>query len=347
MPIALADKMDMLLRKGDGADTPENDKVVESATKDFLDGFLQRYSSKILESLLQDKTTKRHIVWADTEYEQYGAGYGMYDEITLERITGERSGLVTPRTEKDQERQTARTRTHAEVFTPSWLCCRMNDDIDEQWFGRANMFTIMDGHTWAATPMPVNFGDLDWHDYVDCLRLEITCGEAPFICSRYDTATGDLLPVESRIGFLDRKLRVVSENTDDYLMWRKYAYRALESTYGFEYQGDNLLVARINVLETFTEHMQARWNKEPDLSETRHAANIIAWNLWQMDGLTDTSPSAAPIKQIEPMDLFDTIDKPIEDKAKPCLIYDWRKRRPQTFASLKKKQLKKNKGVTA
>ena len=47
------------------------------------------------------------------------------------------------------------------------------------------------------------------------------------------------------------------------------------------------------------------------------------------------------------MDLFDTIDELIEDKAKPCLIYDWRKRRPQTFASLKKKQLKKNKGVTA
>ena len=115
-----------------------------------------------------------------------------------------------------------------------------------------------------------------------------------------------------------------------------YAYRALESTYGFEYQGDNLLVARINVLETFVEHMQARWGKEPDLSEIRHAANIIAWNLWQMDGLTDTPPSAAPIKQIEPMDLFDTIDELIEDKAKPCLIYDWRKRRPQTFASLKK-----------
>ena len=57
MPIALADKMDMLLRKGDGTDTPENDKVVESATKDFIDGFLQRYPSRILESLLQDKTT--------------------------------------------------------------------------------------------------------------------------------------------------------------------------------------------------------------------------------------------------------------------------------------------------
>lgn len=342
MPIALADKMDMLLRKGDGTDTSENDKVVESATKDFIDGFLQRYPSRILESLLQDKTTKRHIVWADTEYEQYGAGYGMYDEITLERITGERSGLVMPRTEKDQERQTARTRTHAEVFTPSWLCCRMNDDIDEQWFGRANMFTIMDGHTWAATPMPVDFGDLDWHDYVDCLRLEITCGEAPFICSRYDTVTGGLLPVESRIGFLDRKLRVVSENTDDYLMWRKYAYRALESTYGYEYQGDNLLVARINVLETFAEHMNSQWGKEPDLREIQHAANIIVWNLWQMDGFTDTPPSKPVSKEIEDGFVSALFGDETEERPQSCMIYDWRKRRPQTFASLKR-----DKGVVA
>ncbi|OXN01046.1 type II DNA modification methyltransferase family protein [Bifidobacterium vansinderenii] len=336
MPTTLTDKPAIRRRGGNGVDALEDAGSTGLATKDFIDTFLQRYPEKVLKSLLWDKTTKRNIIWADNEYEQLGAGYGMYDEITLDRITGEHSDLIMPRTEKDAESQAARTRTHAEVFTPSWLCCRMNDDIDEQWFGRPQAFTIMDGDTWAATPMPVEFGELDWHDYVDCLRLEITCGEAPFICSRYDTVTGQPLPVESRIGFLDRKLRVVSENANDYIMWRKYAYRALESTYGYEYQGDNLLVARINVLETFVEHMQARWNKEPDLSEIQHVANIIAWNLWQMDGFTDTPPSSVPVREIEPMDLFDTIDDPIEEKAKPCLIYDWRKRRPQTFASLKK-----------
>ncbi|WP_052382139.1 hypothetical protein [Bifidobacterium reuteri] len=342
MPTTLTGKPTMRLREEDVTDAPEGTGSVEPTvnTKDFIDTFLQRYPALVLESLLQDKTTKRHIIWADGEYEQYGAGYGMYDEITIDRITGEHSALIMPRTEKDAQSQAARTRAHAEVFTPSWLCCRMNDDIDEQWFGRPNAFTIMDGHTWAATPTPVEFGELNWRDYVDCLRLEITCGEAPFICSRYDTVTGQPLPVDSRIGFLDRKLRVVSENTTDYIMWRKYAYRALESTYGFEYQGDNLLVARINVLETFAEHMQARWGKEPDLSEIRHTANIIAWNLWQMDGFTDTSPSDASVKEIEPMDLFDTLDEPVVEKAKPCMIYDWRKRRPQTYTSLKG-----NKGV--
>lgn len=342
MPTILTDKPTTRLQEEDGTDALEGIGSAEPTanTKDFIDTFLQRYPTVVLESLLQDKTTKRHIVWADGEYERYGTGYGMYDEITLDHIIGEHSALIMPRTEKDAESQAARTRTHAEVFTPSWLCCRMNDDIDEQWFGRPNAFTVMDGHTWAVTPTPVEFGELNWRDYVDCLRLEITCGEAPFICSRYDTVTGQPLPVDSRIGFLDRKLRVVSENTTDYIMWRKYAYRALESTYGFEYQGDNLLVARINVLETFAEHMQSRWGKEPDLSEARHAANIIAWNLWQMDGFTDTPPNKPVSKEIEAGFVSALFGYETEEKPKPCMIYDWRKRRPQTYASLKK-----NKGV--
>ena len=320
----------------------EHKVVADSTTKDFIGRFLQRYPPRILESLLQDKTTGRRIVWGGNGYERYGSGYGTYDEIALECIAGERSNLIMPRTEKDGKSQAARTRTHAEVFTPSWLCCRMNDDIDEQWFGRPNAFTIMDGHTWASTPKPVEFGELNWRDYVDCLRLEITCGEAPFICSRYDTVTGRPLPVDSRIGFLDRKLRVVSENTNDSIMWRKYAYRALESTYGYEYQGDNLLVARINVLETFAEHMMARWRKEPGLSEIRHAANIIAWNLWQMDGLSDTPPHVALNEDNDASYFTDVFGSDFSEPAKPCLVYDWRKRRPQTFASLKK-----NKGVAA
>ena len=58
--------------------------------------------------------------------------------------------------------------------------------------------------------------------------------------SRYDAATGEELPIESRIGILDRKLRVVIENTDNEADWLKWTQRAFESTYGYEYQGDNL-----------------------------------------------------------------------------------------------------------
>ena len=56
-----------------------------------------------------------------------------------------------------------------------------------------------------------------WQHYVDSRRLEITCGEAPYLVSRYDVSTGELIvPPIRRIGILDRKLRIVGENTDTY-----------------------------------------------------------------------------------------------------------------------------------
>ena len=41
--------------------------------------------------------------------------------------------------------------------------------------------------------------------------MEVSCGEAPYITSRYDTVSGDYIEVPDRIGLLDRKLRVISE----------------------------------------------------------------------------------------------------------------------------------------
>ena len=98
---------------------------------------------------------------------------------------------------------------------------------------------------------------------MDSRRLEITCGEAPYLVSRYDTTTGGLIvPPINRIGFLDRKLRVVNENTITEEEWLKWAERAIQSYYGYEYQGDNLLIARINVLLSFYEYFIERWKHE-------------------------------------------------------------------------------------
>lgn len=85
--------------------------------------------------------------------------------------------------------------------------------------------------------------------------MEITCGEAPYLVSRYDAATGELiLPPLRRIGLLDRKLRVVNENAASYEEWIKWVLRAFQSCYGFEYQGDNLLIARINLMMSFYDY---------------------------------------------------------------------------------------------
>lgn len=140
---------------------------------------------------------------------------------------------------------------------------------------------------------------------MDSRRLEITCGEAPYLVSRYDTTTGGLIvPPINRIGFLDRKLRVVNENTITEEEWLKWAERAIQSYYGYEYQGDNLLIARINVLLSFYEYFIERWKHELEKKTLNRIANIISWNIWQMDGLKDTVPLGKPYEENQQMTLF-------------------------------------------
>ena len=170
----------------------------------FIERFERRYPTRILETLLCDRTTGRNIIWADNEYEALGEGYLGDDEIRVEKITGLNSGVIKPRIAKEQERQSQRTKSRAEVFTPSWLCNQMNNDLDAVWFGRRDAFNVEDGSAWAAGADPVCFPEKKghgWHAYVESKRLEITCGEAPFVCSRYDTVTGDFFTRRAACGF--------------------------------------------------------------------------------------------------------------------------------------------------
>lgn len=335
----------------------------------FIERFERRYPTAILKTLLCDRTTGRNIIWADNEYEALGDGYMGDDEITIERITGLNSGVIKPRIAKEQERQSQRTKSRAEVFTPSWLCNRMNNDLDEVWFGRRDVFNREGEHTWTASQSPVDFPakkkGCGWHAYVEAPRLEITCGEAPFVCSRYDTVSGEMLPVNERIGFLDRKLRIVTEKTKTRKEWVRRALDALRACYGFEYQGDNLVVARINVFETFCEHLSDRWGPGISDEEMADAAWIVSWNFWQMNGFTDAVPTnkmgveiestLGSFEEPEPepvqpslFDLFDDVfsdETPDEksgeepkDTVPLCVIYDWQNNEPFEFASLKGKE---------
>lgn len=173
------------------------------------------------------------------------------------------------------------------MFTPSWICNAQNNLVDEQWFGRKNVFNIQKEMSWKATADKIAFPDdrqHTWQKYVDAQRLEISCGEAPYLVSRYDTVTGETIPISQRIGLLDRKLRVVSENTDTEEEWFTWTKRAFQSVFGFEYQGRQLLLARENLFVTFVEVYRERFGKLPNLRQMKVIANIIAWNLWQMDG---------------------------------------------------------------
>ena len=198
---------------------------------------------------------------------------------------------IRPRVTKSTEEQTMRTRKKAEVFTPAWLCNKMNNHCDAEWFGRESVFNIEEERSWNPTVDKIEFPPgRSWEDYVYSKRLEITCGEAPYLVSRYDASSGEIIPVHKRIGILDRKLRIVNENVKNRELCNTWVLRAFESVYGYEYQGDNLLLARINLLETFCEYTRDRWNEEPSDLALKRLANIISWNLWQMDGICGTVP---------------------------------------------------------
>ena len=288
--------------------------------------------------LLQDKTTRKNILFASDSYAGYGAGYRDDSQMTEGVLLGFDSCDIQPRVYKAAAEQTERTRKRAEVFTPAWIVNQMNNHCDAEWFGRPDVFNHQDGQEWTVNTEPIAFPEgKDWKQYVDSRRLEITCGEAPYIVSRYDTSTGEIIPIERRIGILDRKLRIVNENAADEAEWFKWAFRAFQSVYGYEYQGDNLLIARMNLLYTLADYIEAKWHRQATRKELEKFLNVICWNFWQMDGLNDTPPYGIPTDEVVQMSLFDDEEETADDEIVYCKIYDWRKDISKLFKSLKKR----------
>ena len=262
---------------------------------DIREDDLQALSAEVLDTLLRDHTTGKNIFWATHDYEALGSEYDYHAPILPELITGEHGMVIRPRVFKSKELQTDRAKDMAEVFTPSWVCNAQNNLVDEAWFGRKDVFNVEDpaNRTWKANPDRIEFPeDKTWKDYVRATRMEMTCGEAPYLVSRYDATTGDSIPIGQRIGLLDRKLRVVDENIETSGEWLDWAQTAYKSIYGFEWQGDNLLLAREALLLTFIEYYQAKFGKAPLLKSINYIAYIISWNLWQMDGLKGVVPDS-------------------------------------------------------
>ena len=167
---------------------------------------------------------------------------------------------VKPRALKNAAEKNFRTRSLAEVCSPSHLVKYMVDALD-------------------------NNENLFWQVRVEARCLEPACGEAPFITNRYDAETGEEIPFDKRAGILDKKFRAIPADADK-LSW---AYRAVQSVYGFELQDDSLLLARANVLLAFAEFV-----KDFSLDELKEAANIIAWNFFKFDGMSEPDSFFAP-----------------------------------------------------
>lgn len=293
-----------------------------------------KWSKDILQILLVDRTTNRNIIWGTDDYEILGKEYNSHYPILFELITGKNSGVIQPRILKTKESQGNRTKGKAEVFTPSWVCNAQNNLVDNAWFESENVFNEEIEKAWETTTGKINFPDKKdrtWKKYVDEKRLEITCGEAPYLVSRYDTVSGEPIDLKNRIGMIDRKMRVVAENTESEEEWLKWAERAFQSIYGFEFQGDSLLIARENLLASYCDYMEDRLHRQPTEKELLNIAKIISWNMWQMDGLTYTIPYEQEVEPVQQLTIFDMEEG---KKKSLCVIKDWRAKRIYTFKDL-------------
>lgn len=311
---------------------------------DILENDVLKQYPNVLDILLKDHTTKKKILWATNNYSKLGKSFKYNSEIKVELITGSNGKLIMPRIQKDKMLQKLRVRSMAEVFTPSWICNSQNNLIDNAWFRKTGVFNkeikISDEeNSWKTNKKKIVFPkNKSWKDYIKEERLEIACGEAPYITSRYDTVTGKFISIENRVGILDRKLRVINENINSSDEWLKAAEICYKSTYAYEWQGDNLLLAREAMLFSFIENYFLKFNKEPALKFIKIISNIISWNIWQMDGLRGVVPNSCIEKKSVSINLFGEKEMSIvncegceknllkKHNGKYCLIKDWNKK---------------------
>lgn len=280
---------------------------------DIKENFLKESYPEVLDILLKDRSSDENIIWATSDYECYGKGYEKTSRINSKLITGEKGEIIKPRIKKTDYQQTTRSRDSGEVFTPSWICNKQNNLIDEKWFNRKNVFNQENGKNWETNMDKIEFPNgKTWKDYILDTRLEITCGEAPYIVSRYDTVTGESIKINNRIGLLDRKLRIVSENTDNQMDWLYWAKRSYENIYAYEFQGDNLFLARENILFTFVDYFVQKFDDNPEIDFLCEIANIISWNIFQMDALKYVIPYSCKKEKKVTITLFDKKEEEIE-----------------------------------
>ncbi|MBE8787041.1 Eco57I restriction-modification methylase domain-containing protein [Enterococcus hirae] len=278
-------------------------------------------SPEILKILLRDRTTGRNIVWATKTYELLGKDFKSSETIKVKSITGKNSMIIRPRVEKLKYEQKERTKGKAEVFTPSWIVKKQTDIIEQE------------------------FKYLSLEDYITKTWLEITCGEAPYMVNRYDMITGKLIPLAQRFGFVDRKLRRINDEINDEEVWQSLVKKAYQSSYGYEFQGDSLLLARENLFYSFFDYYQEKFGKQPNLTLQTEIAKIISYNVFQMDGLNCSVPYASShkINQNYQLNLFGELEKTEESEIVTTSgtlvkIKNWVKNQLILFQSLKEEQ---------
>ena len=227
-----------------------------------------------LDTLLCDRTTDKSIL--DTGRDSF-IPYSFIPELV-------------PRSLRDKEVNKDRSKSKAEIFTPIRIVNQMNTLVLKDWFG--------------SKSKNMNKESV-FEEYIDSTQMEITCGESVFLCTRYDSETGEIIELKNRVGLLDHKLHKLidsffnrnngrknnrSSKIDDKELFYSYLIRIDKSIYGYEYQGDSLLMARVNNLMSYIDYYSYLFEEEMGGRVVEELADIISWNIFQMDGLTQCIP---------------------------------------------------------
>ncbi|WP_022796158.1 hypothetical protein [Bavariicoccus seileri] len=248
------------------------DTLEEQLSSDILENIIREDMPNILNVLLIDRTKTtpkktKNIIWANENYIRYGVkAYSATAQMKPELVTGQMGNIIKPRAVKSKLVQKERTKSKAEVFTPTWIVKKQNDEVDK------------------------SFLNDDLETYAKRKWLEIACGEAPYMTTRYDMETGKIVALSDRVGFVDRKLRRINEEVSDKAEWQRLVVESYKASYGFEWNGDSLLLARENLLYTYRDYYVEKWLEEPLYGLFEDIAEIISYNVFQMDGLKYTIP---------------------------------------------------------
>lgn len=280
---------------------------------------LIRDTPELIKILLKDRTTRKNIIWATDSYSSMGTNFFPEANIKVESITNGAGRLVRPRVTKMLEEQESRTREKGEVFTDIRIIKKQNDLLEKE------------------------FSGLPLEEYVNKIWLEIACGEAPYMCSRYDTVSGKSTAISKRVGFVDRKIQRISKEVNNHEVWLELVRSAYKASYGYEYQGDSLILARENLLYTFIDYYVDKFNVMPEIEYMKEIASIISYNVFQMDGLKYTVPLSERTEiraQGTQLSLFEEKESKLDSseivkvgiKAK---VKNWNNNRMVVFESLK------------
>ena len=233
---------------------------------DLNNSAILRENESLLSLLLKDHTTGKNIKCGTDSYINHGYSFRNNQEIKIDLITGWYEGFIRPRVDKDIDIQLERQRNKAEVFTPSWVIKLQVD---------------------AALK---DMEELSLVDFIQTKWLEITCGEAPYMVNRYDMETGEVISLKDRAGFIDVKFKKLNEAIESEEEWLKLAAEIYKASYGYEYQGDSLLLARENLILTFIDNYFYMFGAFPKEKILLEITKIISLNVFQMDGLTYEVP---------------------------------------------------------